>query len=84
MSTCKYWALIMHICSSSISNRKWSNRNDSYFNGMTSFHHREPGLVGAAMRFRDIFGEVICDGNHSTYEALNDLLWQKKKIIQSW
>ncbi len=49
------------------------------FNGMTSFHHREPGLVGAAMRFRDIFGEVICDGNHSTYEALNDLFMAKGK-----
>ena len=28
------------------------------FNGMTPFHHRKPGLVGAAMRFRDTFGEV--------------------------
>lgn len=42
------------------------------FNGMTPFHHRDPGLVGAAMRFRDVFGEIICDGNHSTFAALND------------
>lgn len=42
------------------------------FNGMTAFHHRDPGLVGAAMRFRDTYGEVICDGNHSTPAALND------------
>ena len=47
------------------------------FNGMTPFHHRQPGLVGAAMRFRDTFGEVICDGNHSTPDALNDLFMAK-------
>ena len=33
--------------------------------------------VGAAMRFRDTFGEVICDGNHSTPDALNDLFMAK-------
>lgn len=49
------------------------------FNGMTPFHHRKPGLVGAAMRFRDVYGEVICDGNHSTPEALNDLFMAKGK-----
>lgn len=47
------------------------------FNGMTPFHHRKPGLVGAAMRFRDTFGEVICDGNHSEPAALNDLFMSK-------
>lgn len=49
------------------------------FNGMTPFHHRDPGLVGAAMRFRDTFGEVICDGNHSTPAALNDYFAAKGK-----
>jgi N-acetylglucosamine-6-phosphate deacetylase len=39
---------------------------------MTKFHHRDPGLVGAAMHFRNVYGEIICDGNHSTPEALND------------
>lgn len=47
------------------------------FNGMTPFHHRNPGLVGAAMRFRDTYGEVICDGNHSNVNALNDLFMTK-------
>ena len=47
------------------------------FNGMTGFHHRKPGLVGAAMRLRDTFGEVICDGNHSTPASLNDLFMAK-------
>lgn len=42
------------------------------FNGMSKFQHREPGLVGAAMRFRDVFGEIIADGNHSTLDALNN------------
>ncbi len=47
------------------------------FNGMTPFHHRNPGLVGAAMRFRDTYGEVICDGNHSDVNALNNLFMAK-------
>lgn len=47
------------------------------FNGMSGFHHRKPGLVGAAMRFRDTFAEAICDGNHSHLAALNDLFTAK-------
>lgn len=41
------------------------------YNGMTPFNHRNNGLVGSAFRFRDVYGEVICDGNHSTLPALN-------------
>lgn len=47
------------------------------FNGMTPFHHRNPGLVGAAMRFRDVYGEVICDGNHSNLNSVNNLFMAK-------
>ncbi len=47
------------------------------FNGMTPFHHRNPGLTGAAMRIRDIYGEVICDGNHSNINALNTFFMTK-------
>ena len=47
------------------------------FNGMTPFHHRNPGLVGAAMRFRDVYGEVICDGNHSNVNSLNNYYMAK-------
>ena len=41
------------------------------YNGMTPFNHRANGLVGAAFRIRTMYGEVICDGNHSTIAALN-------------
>ncbi len=41
------------------------------YNGMTPFNHRANGLVGAAYRIRSMYGEVICDGNHSTPAALN-------------
>lgn len=33
------------------------------FNGMNSFLHREPGIIGAALD-SGAFVEVICDGNH--------------------
>ena len=49
------------------------------FNGMTPFHHRNPGLVGAAMRVRDVYGEVICDGNHSNVNSLNNYYRAKGK-----
>lgn len=42
------------------------------YNGMTPYHHRKPGLVGTAMRVRDIYGEIICDGCHSHLAALNN------------
>ncbi len=50
-----------------------ANSMTHIFNGMTPFHHRNPGLVGAAMRFRDVYGEVICDGCHSNINSLNNL-----------
>ncbi len=42
------------------------------YNGMTGYHHRKLGIVGAAFRIRDMFGEIICDGCHSTFAALNN------------
>lgn len=41
------------------------------YNGMTPFHHRNPGLVGAALRMHDLYGEVIGDGHHSHLAALH-------------
>lgn len=47
------------------------------YNGMTPFNHRKNGLVGAAYRLRTMYGEIICDGNHSTYAALNNYFMSK-------
>lgn len=40
------------------------------FNGMTGFHHRDPGQAGFAFFSDDNYGEIICDGVHSTFESL--------------
>ncbi len=42
------------------------------YNGMSPYNHRNLGMVGAAFRFRDVYGEIICDGLHSTPDALNN------------
>ncbi|MFB4168369.1 N-acetylglucosamine-6-phosphate deacetylase [Virgibacillus sp. JSM 102003] len=34
------------------------------FNGMSGVHHREPGVVGAALTDGRAFAELICDGFH--------------------
>ena len=47
------------------------------YNGMTPFKHRENGLVGAGYRIRTMYGEIICDGNHSTPAALNNYFMSK-------
>lgn len=39
------------------------------FNGMKGFHHREPGVVGAAFLIDDIFCELTLDGLHVVPEA---------------
>ena len=47
------------------------------YNGMTPFNHRANGLVGAAFRLRTMYGEIICDGTHSTPAALNMFFMSK-------
>ena len=47
------------------------------FNGMNGLHHREPALVGAAMRLRDTYGEIICDGNHVDWAAVSAFITSK-------
>ncbi len=58
----------------------WANGAKSMthvYNGMTPFNHRKNGLVGAAYRLRTMYGEIICDGNHSTLAALNNYFMSK-------
>lgn len=47
------------------------------YNGMTPFNHRANGLVGAAYRVQGMYGEIICDGNHSTPAALHQFFEAK-------
>ncbi|MDQ6601020.1 N-acetylglucosamine-6-phosphate deacetylase [Bacillus salipaludis] len=44
------------------------------FNGMSGLHHREPGMVGAAMNLPEVFAEIICDGHHVDPVAANILM----------
>lgn len=58
----------------------WANGAKSMthvYNGMTPYNHRANGLVGAAFRLRTMYGEIICDGNHSTPAALNNYFMSK-------
>ncbi len=34
------------------------------YNGMSGLHHREPGMVGAALNLKNVYAELICDGFH--------------------
>ncbi|WP_314211515.1 N-acetylglucosamine-6-phosphate deacetylase [Abiotrophia defectiva] len=34
------------------------------YNGMSGLHHRNPGMVGAALSLDKVFAEMICDGHH--------------------
>ena len=47
------------------------------YNAMTPFTHRANGLVGGALRIKNMYGEIICDGNHSTLTALNNFFMSK-------
>lgn len=42
---------------------KGANHVTHLFNGMPAFHHRDPGIVGAAAE-TDAYIELICDGVH--------------------
>jgi N-acetylglucosamine-6-phosphate deacetylase len=47
------------------------------FNGMRSLHHREPGLVGAALSLPDLSCELIADNIH-VHPAVMKILLQSK------
>lgn len=48
------------------------------FNAMRGFHHREPGVIGAALYFDDLTTELIADGIH-THEKAAALLVKIKE-----
>ena len=49
------------------------------YNGMSGLHHREPGVLGAAMYHDDCYAELICDGVHVHRGAANILAKTKGK-----
>ena len=49
------------------------------YNGMKGLHHREPGVVGAAMYYDECYAECICDGIHVNKVAANILAKTKGK-----
>jgi len=49
------------------------------YNGMRGLHHREPGVVGAAMYHENCWCECICDGIHVNKYAANILARIKGK-----
>ncbi len=53
------------------------------FNAMAPWHHRQPGLAGAAMLNNQVYCEAIPDGNHLNFSIL-DMLYkikEKDKLI---
>jgi N-acetylglucosamine-6-phosphate deacetylase len=40
------------------------------FNRMSPLHHRDAGLVGAALADSEVYGEIIADGEHIHFAAL--------------
>ena len=48
------------------------------YNAMSAFHHREPGLAGAALMAENVYTPVIPDGVHARFEAVQLALQMKK------
>ncbi|WP_158289338.1 N-acetylglucosamine-6-phosphate deacetylase [Paenibacillus flagellatus] len=53
------------------------NHTTHHFNGMSPFHHREPGLAGAGLLLPELTTELICDGIHVHPSAVK-LLFEAK------
>lgn len=51
------------------------------FNAMSPFHHREPGLAGAALMAKNVYTPVIPDGVHARFEAVQLALQMKKEHL---
>jgi N-acetylglucosamine-6-phosphate deacetylase len=49
------------------------------YNGMRGLHHREPGTLGAAMYYDDMYAELIGDGVHVSFPSASILARIKGK-----
>lgn len=49
------------------------------YNGMSGLHHREPGMVGAALDLKGVFAEMICDGHH-VHPAAADIVVKARGV----
>jgi N-acetylglucosamine-6-phosphate deacetylase len=47
------------------------------FNGMRGIHHREPGVAGSALIFKELMVELIADGIHVSPEVIKMVLAAK-------
>jgi N-acetylglucosamine-6-phosphate deacetylase len=47
------------------------------FNGMRGIHHREPGVAGSALIFKELMVELIADGKHVRPEVIKFVLAAK-------
>lgn len=56
-----------------------ANQVTHLFNQMSPLHHREPGVVGAALLLEDLKAEIIVDGIHSRPEMVKLSYKQKGK-----
>ena len=56
-----------------------ANHVTHLFNGMRGLHHREPGVVGAALLHEELLAEIIVDGIHIVPEMVKLAYQQKGK-----
>ncbi len=47
------------------------------YNGMKQLHHREPSLLGVAFNMNDVYTELIGDGHHVSWPAVQMLCYAK-------
>ncbi len=50
------------------------------FNAMRALDHREPGILGVVLDDEALYAELICDGIHTTPEAVR--LWLRSKGLE--
>lgn len=56
------------------------------FNAMPVFHHRDPGVIGAAADSKHVYAEIICDGIHihpAAVRAAFSMLGKERMIFIS-